>query len=101
MTSFSHISMINFHLCLIPVKINSPSVCHVDYLCFEDEVFHLILFLKLNKKSGSVNITVKMLRATAVSITPAIMKLFDISIVMAQFLFPIEGSFCCTYAKSK
>ena len=46
--------------------------CPVDLLCTEEEVFDLICSIDPTKSSGPDQISAKMLRATATSITPAV-----------------------------
>ena len=53
-----------------------------DLLCAEDEICGYLLALDTNKASGADGITVKMLKETAYSITPAVTKLFNISLTL-------------------
>ena len=54
--------------------------CHVDLLCTEKEVYDLICSIDPKKSSGPDQILGRMLLAMAASITPAVTKLFNISI---------------------
>ena len=56
-----------------------------DLLCSPSEILGLINTLDAQKASGPDGISVKMLKATAVSIAPSIAKLFNISIHLARF----------------
>lgn len=54
--------------------------CPDDFLCSEDYVFHLIHSLNVDKSSGPDGISVRMLKYTALSITPSVTRLFNLSI---------------------
>ena len=55
-----------------------------DLLCSEDEICGYLLALDTNKASGADGISAKMLRETAHSITPAVTKLFNISLTLGK-----------------
>ena len=58
--------------------------CPVDLLCTEGEAFDLLCSIDPTKSSGPDQISARMLRATATRITPAVMKLFNISIMTGE-----------------
>ena len=64
---------------------NSTDPCDTDsILCSEEEVFDLLFSLDLNKANGDDNISSHMLKHTAISITEAITRLFNISITLGE-----------------
>lgn len=75
----------NFTVPESPIDINRYSALGgenypVDLFCTEEEVFDLICGIDPTKSSGSDQISARMLRTTVTSITPAVTKLFNISI---------------------
>ena len=57
-----------------------------DTLSKKDEVFHLPYSLDVTKANGIDGISSRMLKYTATSITPAVTKLFSLSITSGKFL---------------
>ena len=55
-----------------------------DMLCTEDEVFHLLSSLDVTKAIGMDEISSRMLEYIATSITPAVAKLFSLSIASGK-----------------
>ena len=58
--------------------------CPTDILCTEDEIYDLLCTLDTTKANGHDEISAKMLKETAMSITPAVTKLFNISIRLGK-----------------
>ena len=54
-----------------------PLGCPFDFLCTEDEVYDLLSTLDTTKASGHDNISARMRRETAMSVTPAVTNLFN------------------------
>ena len=63
---------------------SESSTCPDDLLCTEEEVYGLIAGIDTANSNGPDGISGKMLKATAMSITPAITRLFNISIKTGQ-----------------
>ena len=63
---------------------DAPDDCPSSFLCTEEEVYVLLSTLDTTKASGHDDISAKMLRETAISITPAVTKLFNISIRLGE-----------------
>ena len=57
-----------------------PTDCPDDIFCSEDEVYELLCTLDTTKSSGDDDISARMLKETALSITPAVTQLFNISL---------------------
>ena len=57
--------------------------CLEDLLCVEEQVVQLLLSSDISKASGPDGISVRMLKATADSISPSICKLFNQSVTSA------------------
>ena len=55
-----------------------------DILCTEQEIFNLLNALDTNKASGPDGISGKMLKGTAISITPILTELFNLSITSGK-----------------
>ena len=55
-----------------------------DLLCTEEEICGYLLALDTTKASGADGISAKMLRETALSIAPAVTKLFNISLSLGK-----------------
>ena len=75
----------NFTVPESPIDINRYSTLRgenypANLLCTEEEVFDLICGIDPTKSSGIDQISARMLRATATNITPAVTKLFNISV---------------------
>ena len=79
----------NFNHCNIP-DVLSLEGCLVDakfppdYFCTE-EVFGLKTSLDATKSTGADGISARMLKATALAITPSVMKLFNLSLKGGKF----------------
>ena len=54
-----------------------PTDCPDDFLCSEDEVYELLRTLDTTKSSGDDDISARMLKETALSITPVVTQLFN------------------------
>ena len=59
---------------------DAPHSCPTDLLCTEDEVYNMLSTLDTTKANGHDDISARMLRETATSVTPYVMKLFNTSI---------------------
>jgi len=59
--------------------------CPVDFFYTEEEVYDMLLSLDTSKANGPDGISAKMLKGTALSITPVLMQLFDMSIQSGIF----------------
>ena len=55
-----------------------------DILCTEQEIFNLLIALDTNKASGPDGISGKMLKGTAISITPVLTELFNLSLTSGR-----------------
>ena len=55
-----------------------------ELFCTEDEIFHLLEKLEVNKATGPDGISSRMLKYTAAPITPMITKLFNLSILSGR-----------------
>ena len=62
----------------------SPDSCPTDFLCTEEEVYSLLSTLDTTKANGHDHISARMLKETALSITPAVTELFNISIRLGE-----------------
>ena len=86
----------NFNHCNIP-DVFSIGGCLVDaefpsdYFCTEEEVFGLITSLDATKSTGADGISARMLKATALAITPSVTKLFNSSLKSGKF--PVDWKF--------
>ena len=58
--------------------------CPDDFLCSEDEVYELLCTLDTTKSSGDDDISARMLKETALSITPVVTQLFNISLKLGE-----------------
>ena len=58
--------------------------CPANILCSEEEVYEYLSKLDVSKASGPDGMSAKMLKETAQSITPAVTKLFNISITVRE-----------------
>ena len=54
-----------------------PSGCPEEILCTEEEVFVLLSTLNCSKASGADDISAKMLKMTAISISAAVAQIFN------------------------
>ena len=86
----------NFNHCNIP-DVFSIEGCLVDaefppdYFCTEEEFFGLITSLDATKSTGADGISARMLKATALAITPSVTKLFNLSLTSGKF--PVDWKF--------
>ena len=62
-----------------------PNECPTDLLCTEDSIFDLLAALDTSKSTGHDDISAKMLKCTAESITPSLTELFNLSITTGVF----------------
>ena len=67
--------------------------CPDDLLCTEEEVYDLLCSLATTKASGHDDISAWMLKETALTITPAVTQLFNISIRLGEV--PNEWKIAC------
>ena len=67
-----------------PTLDDIPSECPIEFLCTEDEVYGLLSTLDTTKANGHDDISAKMLKETALSITPVITELFNLSIRLCE-----------------
>ena len=63
----------------------NPSSFPAELLCTEDVVFDMIAELDYNKSSGSDDISARMLKGTATSVTPSLTRLFNLSLSSGYF----------------
>ena len=74
----------NFNYSISGIPGDLPDVvldgCATDILCTEDEIYDLLCTLDTTKANEHDDISAKMLKETAMSITPTVTKLFNISI---------------------
>ena len=61
-----------------------PTDCPAYLLCSEDEVYELLCTVDTTKSSGNDDISTRMLKETAFSITPAVTQLFNISLQLGE-----------------
>ena len=61
-----------------------PHECPDNLMCTEDEVYELLCSLDPTKANGHDDISTRMLKETALSITPAVTQLFNISIRLGE-----------------
>ena len=53
-------------------------------MCSEDEVYELLWTIDTTKSSGDDDISARMLKETALSITPVVTQLFNISLKLGE-----------------
>ena len=89
---------------LTPADVQSiktvPDSCPEHLLCTEEEVLSLLQSLDVTKASGPEGISAHMLRATAVTITPVVTKLFNLSLKTGTFPQAAKMSFIMPIPKS-
>ena len=71
------------HSPLVPSEYHnfqSPQECPEEFLCNEEEVYRLLSTLDVTKANGPDEISARMLKHTATSITPLITNLFNLSL---------------------
>ena len=61
-----------------------PNECPESLFCTEDEVYEMLSTLDTTKSSGQSEISARMLKETALSMTPAVTQLFNISISLGE-----------------
>jgi len=61
-----------------------PHECPDNFLCTEDVIYELLCSLDPSKANGHDDISARMLKETALSITPAVTQLFNISIQLGE-----------------
>ena len=61
-----------------------PSVSVDNILCSEDQVYELLTSIDTTIANGHDNISAIMLKKTALSITPAVTKLFNVSLTSGE-----------------
>ena len=61
-----------------------PSDCPAHLLCSEEEVYELLCTVDTTQSSGDDDISARMLKETALSITPAVTQLFNISLKLGE-----------------
>ena len=61
-----------------------PNECPESLFCTEDEVYEMLSTLDTTKSSGHDEISARMLKETALSVTPAVTQLFNISISLGE-----------------
>ena len=62
----------------------APHECPDNFLCTEDVIYELFCSLDPSKANGHDDISARMLKETAMSITPAVSQLFNISIQLGE-----------------
>jgi len=63
--------------------------CPTEFLCTEDEVYELLSNLDITKANGP-DISARMLKETALSITPIVTHLFNVSIPYSKIRRPLR-----------
>ena len=63
---------------------DAPHSCPTDLLCTEDEVYNMLSTLDTTKANGHDDISARMLKETATSVTPYVTKLFNTSIRLGE-----------------
>ena len=61
-----------------------PHECPENFMCSEDEVYELLCSLDPTKAIGHDDISARMLKETALNITPAVTQLFNISVRLSE-----------------
>ena len=61
-----------------------PHECPENFLCSADAVYELLCSLDPTKANGHDDISARMLKETALSITPAVTQLFNISVRLGE-----------------
>jgi len=100
--NFNHSSPV---LTLSDLQHTSPDSCPTNFLCTEEEVYSLLSTLDTTKANGHDDISARMLKETALSITPAVTELFNISIRLGELpdewkvsrVSPIPKNQCSNY----
>ena len=62
------------------LNIQCPESFPEDFLCKEDQISDMLATLDVTKSNGPDNISARMLKATAASITPSVTALFNLSL---------------------
>ena len=91
-----------FNTSHLPIELESPPPLNYpeELLCTESEVYDLLASLDVSKASGQDGISARMLKHTALSITPSITKLFNLSLQSAIYhSFIVEEITCGTDTK--
>jgi len=89
-TNLLNITFTNHYNCSVPeLSISDlpevvPTDCPDDILCSEDEVYELLCTVDTTKSSGDDDISARMLKETALSITPVVTQLFNISLKLGE-----------------
>ena len=63
----------------------NPTNFPAELMCTEEEVFDLLAELDCNKSTGPDNISARMLKGTATSVTPSLTRLFNLSLTTGCF----------------
>ena len=63
----------------------NPSNFPVELLCTEEDIYDLVAELDCNKSTGPDDISAKILKGTATSVTPSLTHLFNMSITTGCF----------------
>ena len=67
-----------------PVQLSVIESCPVEFLCAEEDVYHLLATIATSKSLGHDDISGRMLKETALSIMPVITELFNQSIILGK-----------------
>jgi hypothetical protein len=74
------------------LNIQCPDSFPEDFLCSEDQILDMLASLDVTKSSGPGNISARMLKATAVSLAPSIIALFNLSLQLGRIPQAWKGS---------
>ena len=83
-----------------PVQPSVIESCPVEFLCTEEDVYHLLATIDTSKSSGHDDISGRMLKVTALSITPVITELFNQSIILGKLPDEWKVARVCPVPKS-
>ena len=83
-----------------PVQLSVIESCPVEFLCAEEDVYHLLATIATSKSLGHDNISGRMLKETALSITPVITELFNQSIILGKLPNEWKVARVCPVPKS-
>ena len=83
-TFISHFNNKQPPLTLADLPLTDPSVSVDNILCSEDQVYELLTSIDTTTANGHDNISAIMLKKTALRITPAVSKLFNVSLTSGE-----------------
>ena len=83
-----------------PVQPSVIESCPVEFLCAEEDVYHLLATIDTSKSLGHDDVLGRMLKETALSITSVITELFNQSIVLGKLPDEWKVARMCPVPKS-